>query len=108
MGSYGPVRAHIKTGRSPMAQAQDHFQTPPDPKKGYYTVTKVCWFLMESFLMEIKSAAKFCTRHLLLEPKQCESAWAEYLYLSAVGGVCFCAIKIRWSRFVHPIEYIII
>ena len=40
-----------------------------------YTVTKVCWFLMESFLMEIKSAAKFCTRHLLLEPKQCESAW---------------------------------
>ena len=73
-----------------------------------YTVTKVCWFLMESFLMEIKSAAKFCTRHLLLEPKQCESAWAEYLYLSALGGVCFCAIKIRWSRFVHPIEYIII
>ena len=73
-----------------------------------YTVTKVCWFLMESFLMEIKSAAKFCTRHLLLEPKQCESAWAEYSYLSAVGGVCFCAIKIRWSRFVHPIEYIII
>ena len=73
-----------------------------------YTVTKVCWFLMESFLMEIKSAAKFCTRHLLLEPKQCESAWAEYLYLFAVGGVCFCAIKIRWSGFVPGIEYIII
>ena len=33
MGTYGSVGAHIKTGRSPMAQ--DHFQTPPDPKKGY-------------------------------------------------------------------------
>ena len=33
MGSYGSVGAHIKTGRSPMAQ--DHFQTPPDPKKGH-------------------------------------------------------------------------
>ena len=33
MGPYGSVGAHIKTGRSPMAQ--DHFQTPPDPKKGY-------------------------------------------------------------------------
>ena len=32
MGPYGSVGAHIKTGRSPMAQ--DHFQTPPDPKKG--------------------------------------------------------------------------
>ena len=60
------------------------------------------------FLMAIKSAAKFCTRHLLLEPKRCESAWAEYLYLSAVGGVCFCAIKIKWRRFLPGIEYIII
>ena len=33
MGPYGSVWAHIKTARSPMAQ--DHFQTPPDPKKGY-------------------------------------------------------------------------
>ena len=30
MGPYGSVGAHIKTGRSPMAQ--DHFKTPPDPK----------------------------------------------------------------------------
>ena len=30
---YGSVGAHIKTGRSPMAQ--DHCQTPPDPKKAY-------------------------------------------------------------------------
>ena len=29
MGPYGSVGAHIKTGRSPMAQ--DHFKTPPDP-----------------------------------------------------------------------------
>ena len=33
MGPYGSVGAHIKIGRSPMAQ--DHFQTPPDPQKGY-------------------------------------------------------------------------
>ena len=33
MGPYGSVWAHIKTGRSPMAQ--DHFKTPPDPPKGY-------------------------------------------------------------------------
>ena len=33
MGPYGSVGAHIETGRSPMAQ--DHFKTPPDPKKGY-------------------------------------------------------------------------
>ena len=33
MCSYGSVGAHIKTGRSPMAQ--DHFKTPPDPKKGH-------------------------------------------------------------------------
>ena len=33
MGPYGSVGAHIKTGRSPMAQ--DHFKTPPDPKKGH-------------------------------------------------------------------------
>ena len=33
MGSHGSVGAHIKTGRSPMAQ--DHCKTPPDPKKGY-------------------------------------------------------------------------
>ena len=33
MGPYGSVGAHIKTGRSPMAQ--DHFWTPPDPKRGY-------------------------------------------------------------------------
>ena len=34
MGPYGSVGAHIKTGRSPMAH--DHFQTPPDPPKGFY------------------------------------------------------------------------
>ena len=33
MGPCGSVGAHIKTGRSPMAQ--DHFKTPPDPKKGH-------------------------------------------------------------------------
>ena len=33
MGPYGSVGAHIKTGRSPMAQ--DHFETPPDPKKAH-------------------------------------------------------------------------
>ena len=32
MGPYGSIGAHIKTGRSPMAQ--EHFQTPPDPQKG--------------------------------------------------------------------------
>ena len=32
MGPYGSVGAHIKTGRSPMAQ--DYFKTPPDPQKG--------------------------------------------------------------------------
>ena len=33
MDPYGSVWADIKTGRSPMAQ--DHFQTPPDPKRVY-------------------------------------------------------------------------
>ena len=33
MGPYGSVGAHIKTGESPMAQ--EHFKTPPDPKKGH-------------------------------------------------------------------------
>ena len=33
MDSYGSVGARIKTGRSPMAQ--DHFKTPPGPKKGH-------------------------------------------------------------------------
>ena len=33
MGPYGSVWADIKTGKSPMAQ--DHFQTPPDPERGY-------------------------------------------------------------------------
>ena len=33
MGPYGSVGAHIKTGKRYMAQ--DHFQTPPDPKKGH-------------------------------------------------------------------------
>ena len=31
MGPCGSVWAHIKTGRSYMAQ--DHFETPPDPKQ---------------------------------------------------------------------------
>ena len=34
MGPYGWVGAHIKTGRSPMAQ--DRFKTPPDPLEGLY------------------------------------------------------------------------
>ena len=34
MGPHGLVWANIKTGRSPMAH--DHFQTPPDPQKGFY------------------------------------------------------------------------
>ena len=33
MGPYGSVGAHIKTGESPLAQ--EHFKTPPDPKKGH-------------------------------------------------------------------------
>ena len=33
MGPYGSVGAHIKTGRSPVAQ--DHFKIPPDPKMAY-------------------------------------------------------------------------
>ena len=33
MGLHGSVGTHIKTGWSPMAQ--DHFETPPDPRKGY-------------------------------------------------------------------------
>ena len=33
MGPYGSVGAHIKTGKRKMAQ--DHFKTPPDPKKGH-------------------------------------------------------------------------
>ena len=32
MGPYGSVGAHIKTGERYMAQ--EHFQTPPDSKKG--------------------------------------------------------------------------
>ena len=39
MGPYGSVGAHIKTGRSPMAQ--DHFQTHPDPKKGNENLKKM-------------------------------------------------------------------
>ena len=33
MGPYGSVGAHIKNGESSMAQ--DHFKTPPDPKKDH-------------------------------------------------------------------------
>ena len=33
MGPYGSVGSHIKTGKRSMAP--DHFETPPDPKKGY-------------------------------------------------------------------------
>ena len=33
MGPYGSVGAHIKTGKRYMGQ--DHFKTPPDPKKGH-------------------------------------------------------------------------
>ena len=33
MGPYGSVGADIKTGKRSMAP--DHFQTPPDPQKGY-------------------------------------------------------------------------
>ena len=33
MGPYGSIWTHIKTGRSHMAQ--DHFKTPPGPKRGY-------------------------------------------------------------------------
>ena len=33
MDPYGSVWAHIKIGRSPMAQ--DNFRTPPDPQKGH-------------------------------------------------------------------------
>ena len=33
MGPYGSVGAHIKTGKRYMAQ--EHFETPPGPKRGY-------------------------------------------------------------------------
>ena len=33
MGPDGSIGARINTGRSPTAR--DHFQTPPDPQKGY-------------------------------------------------------------------------
>ena len=33
MGPDGSVWADIKTGKSPMTP--DHFQIPPDPKRGY-------------------------------------------------------------------------
>ena len=35
MSRYGLI---IKTGKSPMAQ--DHFQTPPDPERGYKNTKK--------------------------------------------------------------------
>ena len=38
MGPYGSICAHIKTGKSYMAQ--DHFKTPPDPKNGYEKIRK--------------------------------------------------------------------
>ena len=38
MGPYGSVGAHIKTGRSPMAQ--DHFQTPLEPKMAHTNLKK--------------------------------------------------------------------
>ena len=38
MGPYGSVGAHIKTGKRYMAQ--DHFKTPPDPKKGQWNDQK--------------------------------------------------------------------
>ena len=39
MGPYGSVGAHIKTGKRSMAQ--DHFKTPPDPKKGHGMTKKL-------------------------------------------------------------------
>ena len=39
MGPYGSVWADIKTGKSPMAH--DHFQTPPDPKRGHKNTKKL-------------------------------------------------------------------
>ena len=41
MGPYGSVGAHIKTGRSPMAQ--DHFKTPPDPKMAHKNPMIPAW-----------------------------------------------------------------
>ena len=43
MGPYGSVGAHIKTGRSSMAQ--DHFKTPPDPKMAHKNIkmTQTSW-----------------------------------------------------------------
>ena len=45
MGPYGSVGAHIKTGRSPMAQ--DHFKTPPDPKMAHKNpkITQKSWLV---------------------------------------------------------------
>ena len=50
MGPYGSVGAHIKTGRSPMAQ--DHFKTPPDPKMVHTNMknTQQSWLGKNYFL----------------------------------------------------------
>ena len=45
MGPYGSVGAHIKTGRSPVAH--DHFQTPPDPQKGYNNPISVLFLVQQ-------------------------------------------------------------
>ena len=39
MGPYGSEWARIKTGRSHVAQ--DHFRTPPGPKRGYIRLQKI-------------------------------------------------------------------
>ena len=74
MGPYGSVGAHIKTGRSPMAH--DHFQTPPDPKKGQQ---RVLWPMGGSLPKSLTPTKSTCpydktiyiggnTRRILLRP----------------------------------------
>ena len=51
MGPYGSVGAHIKTGQSPMAQ--DHFQTPPDPKRAFTIQCESYYWMFQLFVTEM-------------------------------------------------------
>ena len=82
MGPYVSIGAHIKTGRSPMAQ--DHFQTPPDPTnliQGFHErlPNPVCT------LVRFGSCLALSTESPLWETSQV--AWyPEDAYLVALGG----------------------
>ena len=62
MGPYGSVGAHIKTGRSHMAQ--DHFKTPPDPKMAHENPKMTqkswlgsCWDSLRDFIKTTSSSS---------------------------------------------------